>query len=201
MIPSIFEARSRSLDVSEAERRQWSRAMSGALIGFCAVRSAHSAASASTWRCASPISAAAPRRRRIWMFLASYLRRGDPDLDDVCAPAGVGSRSVPESGGLARTPTASRRVVMAGRNGLPPQCVSNCCGNASGNVARHTQVTMAQPDSAPLTGYPGRGDVGSPRRGAVRAAEPPRRRGLQRRRDQHDRAARRRRIARATPRR
>ena len=34
MIPSIFEARSRSLDVSEAERQHWSRAMSGALIGF-----------------------------------------------------------------------------------------------------------------------------------------------------------------------
>lgn len=34
MIPSIFEARSRSLNVSETERRQWSRAMSGALIGL-----------------------------------------------------------------------------------------------------------------------------------------------------------------------
>jgi MFS transporter, NNP family, nitrate/nitrite transporter len=34
MIPSIFEARSRSLDVSEADRVAWSRAMSGALIGF-----------------------------------------------------------------------------------------------------------------------------------------------------------------------
>ncbi len=34
MIPSIFEARSHSLPLSEAERRQWSRSMSGALIGF-----------------------------------------------------------------------------------------------------------------------------------------------------------------------
>ena len=34
MIPSIFEARSSSLQVSETERRQWSRAMSGALIGL-----------------------------------------------------------------------------------------------------------------------------------------------------------------------
>ncbi len=34
MIPSIFEARSRSLEVSEADRVAWSRAMSGALIGF-----------------------------------------------------------------------------------------------------------------------------------------------------------------------
>ncbi|HZU45652.1 MAG TPA: nitrate/nitrite transporter [Mycobacterium sp.] len=34
MIPSIFEARSRSLALSEHDRQQWSRAMSGALIGF-----------------------------------------------------------------------------------------------------------------------------------------------------------------------
>ena len=35
MIPSIFEARSRALDLTEAERRHWSRAMSGSLIGVC----------------------------------------------------------------------------------------------------------------------------------------------------------------------
>jgi MFS transporter, NNP family, nitrate/nitrite transporter len=34
MIPSVFEARSRSLNISEPERQHWSRAMSGALIGF-----------------------------------------------------------------------------------------------------------------------------------------------------------------------
>jgi len=34
MIPSIFEARSRSLEVGDAARQHWSRAMSGALIGF-----------------------------------------------------------------------------------------------------------------------------------------------------------------------
>jgi len=34
MIPTIFEARSRSLQVSETERRQWSRSMAGALIGL-----------------------------------------------------------------------------------------------------------------------------------------------------------------------
>jgi len=36
LIPTVFEARSRSLDAGEAERRRWSRAMSGSLIGFCA---------------------------------------------------------------------------------------------------------------------------------------------------------------------
>jgi NNP family nitrate/nitrite transporter-like MFS transporter len=34
MIPSIFEARSHRLQLAETERRQWSRSMSGALIGF-----------------------------------------------------------------------------------------------------------------------------------------------------------------------
>ena len=34
MIPSIFEARSHPLQLSETERRQWSRSMSGALIGL-----------------------------------------------------------------------------------------------------------------------------------------------------------------------
>ncbi len=34
MIPSIFEARSRSLDAGPEQRAAWSRAMSGALIGF-----------------------------------------------------------------------------------------------------------------------------------------------------------------------
>jgi NNP family nitrate/nitrite transporter-like MFS transporter len=36
MIPSVFEARSHRLDVSEAERRRWSQATSGAVIGFVA---------------------------------------------------------------------------------------------------------------------------------------------------------------------
>ena len=34
MIPSIFEARSRSVVGSETDRQNWSRGMSGALIGF-----------------------------------------------------------------------------------------------------------------------------------------------------------------------
>jgi MFS transporter, NNP family, nitrate/nitrite transporter len=34
MIPAVFEARSHSMNVSEAERHHWSRAMSGAVIGF-----------------------------------------------------------------------------------------------------------------------------------------------------------------------
>ncbi|CAM4383249.1 Nitrite facilitator 1 [Mycobacterium basiliense] len=36
MIPSVFEARSHRLDVSETDRRRWSQATSGAVIGFVA---------------------------------------------------------------------------------------------------------------------------------------------------------------------
>jgi NNP family nitrate/nitrite transporter-like MFS transporter len=36
LIPSVFEARSRSLDADESERRHWARTHSGALIGFAA---------------------------------------------------------------------------------------------------------------------------------------------------------------------
>ncbi len=36
MIPSVFEARSHRLELSEAERRRWSQATSGAVIGFVA---------------------------------------------------------------------------------------------------------------------------------------------------------------------
>lgn len=36
MIPSIFEARSHGLDLHEADRRRWSQATSGAVIGFVA---------------------------------------------------------------------------------------------------------------------------------------------------------------------
>jgi NNP family nitrate/nitrite transporter-like MFS transporter len=36
MIPTIFEACSRSLEVSDAERREWSRVISGVVIGLVA---------------------------------------------------------------------------------------------------------------------------------------------------------------------
>jgi hypothetical protein len=63
MIPSILEARGRWLDVGAAERRHWSRAMSGIadrllLRGQRAVRRGKS-----TWHYASPTSTAAPKPR------------------------------------------------------------------------------------------------------------------------------------------
>ncbi|BBX98635.1 MFS transporter [Mycobacterium lacus] len=72
MIPSVFEARSRALDLGEAQRRHWSRAMSGSLIGFCAAVGAlggagiNLALSESYLRSGTETSA-------YWLFLASYV--------------------------------------------------------------------------------------------------------------------------------
>jgi NNP family nitrate/nitrite transporter-like MFS transporter len=72
LIPSVFEARSRSLDVSEAERRHWSRAKPGSLIGICSAVGAlggvgiNLALRDSYLRSGNETSA-------YWMFLASYV--------------------------------------------------------------------------------------------------------------------------------
>jgi NNP family nitrate/nitrite transporter-like MFS transporter len=72
LIPSVFEARSRSLDVSEAERRHWSRSKSGFLIGICSAVGAlggvgiNLALRESQLRSGTETSA-------YWMFLASYV--------------------------------------------------------------------------------------------------------------------------------
>ncbi|SON59342.1 Nitrate/nitrite transporter NarK [Mycobacterium simulans] len=72
LIPSIFEARSRRLNISEAERRHWSRAMSGSLIGFCAAVGAlggvgiNLALRESYLRSGTETSA-------YWLFMASYV--------------------------------------------------------------------------------------------------------------------------------
>jgi NNP family nitrate/nitrite transporter-like MFS transporter len=72
LIPSIYGARSRSLDVSEAERRRWARARSGSLIGICSAIGAlggvgiNLALRQSYLRSGTETSA-------YWMFLASYV--------------------------------------------------------------------------------------------------------------------------------
>jgi NNP family nitrate/nitrite transporter-like MFS transporter len=72
LIPSVFEARSRSLNVSEAERRQWSRAKSGSLIGICSAVGAlggvviNMALRESYLRSGTETSA-------YWLFLTSYV--------------------------------------------------------------------------------------------------------------------------------
>lgn len=72
MIPSIFEARSRGLDLPDAERRHWSRAMSGSLIGLSSAVGAlggvgiNLALRESYLHSGSETSA-------YWVFLASYV--------------------------------------------------------------------------------------------------------------------------------
>ena len=68
----VFEARSRALDVSEAERRRWSRAMSGSLIGLCAAVGALGGVGINLALRQSYLSSGT-ETSAYWMFLVSYL--------------------------------------------------------------------------------------------------------------------------------
>ncbi|CNH21781.1 transporter%2C major facilitator family protein [Mycobacterium tuberculosis] len=72
LIPSVFDARSHSLDVTEAERRRWSRAMSGALIGFCSAVGALGGVGINLALRESYLSSGT-ETSAYWMFLGSYL--------------------------------------------------------------------------------------------------------------------------------
>ena len=72
LIPSVFEARSRSLDVSGAEHRRWSRAMSGSLIGFCAAVGALGGVGINLALRESYLSSGT-ETSAYWMFLVSYV--------------------------------------------------------------------------------------------------------------------------------
>lgn len=72
MIPSIFEARSRELDVSEAQRRHWSGAMSGALIGFAGAVGALGGVAINLTLRQSYVSTG-QETSAFWMFLAFYV--------------------------------------------------------------------------------------------------------------------------------
>jgi len=72
MIPSIFEARSRSLDLGEAKRRHWSRAMSGSLIGFCSAVGALGGVGINLALRESYLDSGT-ETSAYWVFLASYV--------------------------------------------------------------------------------------------------------------------------------
>lgn len=72
LIPSIFEARSRSLNVGEAERRHWARAMSGSLIGFCSAVGALGGVGINMALRESYLHSGT-ETSAYWMFLASYV--------------------------------------------------------------------------------------------------------------------------------
>jgi len=72
LIPSIFEARSRSLNAGEAERRHWARSMSGALIGFVAAVGALGGVGINLALRQSYLSTGT-ETSAFWIFLASYV--------------------------------------------------------------------------------------------------------------------------------
>ena len=71
LIPSVFEARSRSLEGNEAERRHWARAMSGSLIGVCSAVGAFGGVGINLALRQSYLSSGT-ETSAYWLFLASY---------------------------------------------------------------------------------------------------------------------------------
>ncbi|MGH3560779.1 MAG: MFS transporter [Mycobacterium sp.] len=72
LIPSVFEARSRSLDADETERRHWSRTHSGALIGFAATVGALGGVGINLTLRQSYASTGS-ETSAYWVFLAAYV--------------------------------------------------------------------------------------------------------------------------------
>jgi MFS transporter, NNP family, nitrate/nitrite transporter len=72
LIRSVYESRSRSLDVGEAERRRWSRARSGALIGICSAVGALGGVGINLALRESYLSTDT-ETSAYWLFLASYV--------------------------------------------------------------------------------------------------------------------------------
>ncbi|MGB5797663.1 MAG: nitrate/nitrite transporter [Mycolicibacter algericus] len=72
MIPSVFEARSHTLGLSEGERRQWSRAMSGALIGFAGAIGAFGGVGINLALRQSYLSSGSATTA-FWIFMAGYV--------------------------------------------------------------------------------------------------------------------------------
>jgi MFS transporter, NNP family, nitrate/nitrite transporter len=72
MIPSIFEARSHLLDISETARRHWARDMSGALIGFAGAVGAFGGV-AINLALRQSYASTGEETAAFWIFLAFYI--------------------------------------------------------------------------------------------------------------------------------
>ncbi|WP_406817656.1 MFS transporter [Mycobacterium sp. M23085] len=72
LIPSVYEARSRSLDATEDERRHWARAMSGSLIGVCSAVGALGGVAINLALRQSYLSTGT-ETSAYWAFLVSYV--------------------------------------------------------------------------------------------------------------------------------
>jgi NNP family nitrate/nitrite transporter-like MFS transporter len=72
LIPSVYEARSRGLDMSEDGRRHWARAKSGSLIGICSAVGAFGGVGINLALRQSYLSTGT-ETAAYWVFLASYV--------------------------------------------------------------------------------------------------------------------------------
>lgn len=72
LIPSVYEARSRALDMSEDDRRHWARARSGSLIGICSAVGALGGVGINLALRQSYLSTGT-ETSAYWVFLASYV--------------------------------------------------------------------------------------------------------------------------------
>ncbi|OBH68707.1 MFS transporter [Mycobacterium intracellulare] len=72
LIPTVYEARSRGLDMSEDDRRRWARAQSGALIGICSAVGAFGGVGINLALRQSYLSTGT-ETAAYWAFLASYV--------------------------------------------------------------------------------------------------------------------------------
>ena len=131
LIPSVFEARSSSLNISEAERRRWSRAMSGSLIGFCSAVGALGGVGINLALRESYLSTGT-ETFAYWMFLGSYVVAAILTwmmyVRKPISPSGLAGDEIP-----IPAHTACERRLIGG------QCVSNC-GVTQPKSARHRQV-------------------------------------------------------------
>ncbi|OBF02867.1 MFS transporter [Mycobacterium sp. ACS4054] len=72
LIPSVYEARSRALEMSEAQRRHWARARSGSLIGVCSAVGALGGVGINLALRQSYLTTGT-ETSAYWAFLASYV--------------------------------------------------------------------------------------------------------------------------------
>jgi NNP family nitrate/nitrite transporter-like MFS transporter len=72
LIPSVFEVRSRTLDLSDAERRRWARIRSGSLIGFASAFGALGGVGINLALRQSYASTGSPTPA-FWVFMVSYI--------------------------------------------------------------------------------------------------------------------------------
>jgi MFS transporter, NNP family, nitrate/nitrite transporter len=107
MIPSVFEARSRSLDVADSQRGQWSRAMSGSLIGICSAVGALGGVGINLALRESYLSSGT-ETSAYWLFLASYFAAA------LLTWARYVRRPTPSSHGCEQVPTRAMRQQLLG---------------------------------------------------------------------------------------